>query len=277
MRFVITRDPQEFAARVTGFLERRIARNVIATVLLTILDGRHSEALFVYGLDDRGEVSFAGLRTPPWFLLASEIDRDDARDLIATWLEADPDVPGVDGVTTSARAIAAAWAEHTGGATALRMREALHCLKEVHDPPHPAAGELRQADGTDRPLLVDWMGAFNFEAGVTGADQAEAMVDARLDHGRLLVWEDGRPVSMVGVNPAVAGVVRIGPVYTPPEFRRRGYAGHAVASVSRRALADGAARCMLFTDLTNPTSNKIYAEVGYRRAGHWEEHVFTPA
>jgi predicted GNAT family acetyltransferase len=79
---------------------------------------------------------------------------------------------------------------------------------------------------------------------------------------------------MVGVNLAVAGVVRVGPVYTPPQLRRRGYAGSAVAAVSRRALAAGAARCMLFTDLANPTSNKIYAEVGYRRIADWEEYAF---
>jgi predicted GNAT family acetyltransferase len=275
MRFVMTRDPQAFAARVTTFLEQRIERNVLATVLLNILDGRHSRALFVYGLDADDQVSFAGLRTPPWFLLASEIDGEDAGELMRTWLDADPDVPGVDGVTASARAIAAAWAEQTGGTTERRMHEAMHWLEHVQDPPHASAGELRQADHAERPLLVEWMRAFNLEAGITGADQAEAMVDARLDHGRLLVWEDGRPVSMLGVTPAVAGVVRIGPVYTPPEFRRRGYAGNAVAAASRRALATDARRCMLFTDLTNPTSNKIYAEVGYRRSGDWEEHVFT--
>jgi predicted GNAT family acetyltransferase len=33
---------------------------------------------------------------------------------------------------------------------------------------------------------------------------------------------------------------------------------------------------MLFTDLANLTSNKIYAEVGYRRAGAWEEHDLLP-
>jgi predicted GNAT family acetyltransferase len=49
------------------------------------------------------------------------------------------------------------------------------------------------------------------------------------------------------------------------------YAGSAVAAASRRALAQGAERCMLFTDLDNPTSNKIYAEVGYRRTDDWEE------
>ena len=127
------------------------------------------------------------------------------------------------------------------------------------------------AGAADRSLLVGWLREFVIEAGVTGATQAEAMVDARMRRDGLLVWEDGQPVSMVGVTPEVAGVVRIGPVYTPPPQRRRGYAGSAVAAVSRRALARGAQRCMLYTDLDNPTSNKIYAEVGYQRTVDWEE------
>jgi uncharacterized protein len=276
MRFVLTRDPREFDSRVGDFLKQRIERNVIATVLLNILDDRHPGALFVYGLDGEDEVSFAGLRTPPWFLLASEIDGEQAGELMRTWLAEDPELPGVDGVTVSARAIAAAWAEQTGGTTARRMEEAIHWLEQVRDPPHLAAGALRPADRAERQLLVDWMRAFNYEAGVTAADQAEPMVDARLDHGRLLVWDDQQPVSMVGVTPSFADVVRVGPVYTPPDFRRRGYAGSAVAAASRRALGAGAKRCMLFTDLSNPTSNKIYAEVGYQRSGGWEEHVFEP-
>jgi predicted GNAT family acetyltransferase len=84
-------------------------------------------------------------------------------------------------------------------------------------------------------------------------------------------------VSIVGVTRPVAGVVRIGPVYTPDALRGRGYASAAVAAVSRRALAGGASTCMLFTDLANSTSNKIYAEVGYRRLAGWEEHEFVLA
>ena len=99
-------------------------------------------------------------------------------------------------------------------------------------------------------------------------------MQTRIREGRLFIWEDGRPASMVGVNGPVAGVVRIGPVYTPDGLRRRGYAGTAVAAASRRALTAGATRCALFTDLSNPTSNKIYAEVGYRRFADWEEHEF---
>ena len=81
---------------------------------------------------------------------------------------------------------------------------------------------------------------------------------------------------MVATSPLVDGVVRLGPVYTPPEQRRHGYAGTAVAEISRRALAAGARACMLLTDLANPTSNKIYAEVGFQRFADWEEYEFQP-
>jgi predicted GNAT family acetyltransferase len=174
-------------------------------------------------------------------------------------------------VPNTARAIAAAWERRTGGTSRLTLSEGMHVLEVVQDPPRPAGGALRLPEPDERDLLVTWMEEFVVEAGLIGAAHARAMVDARVRRHGLFVWDDGGPVAMVGSNPAVAGVVRIGPVYTPPQLRRHGYAGTAVAAVSQRALAAGAARCMLYTDLANPTSNKIYAEVGYRRCGDWEE------
>ncbi|MFG1885994.1 GNAT family N-acetyltransferase [Micromonospora sp. NPDC049102] len=50
---------------------------------------------------------------------------------------------------------------------------------------------------------------------------------------------------------------------TSPAQRGRGWASNAVAEVSRRIQADGARVC-LNTDQANPTSNKIYAALGYR-------------
>jgi predicted GNAT family acetyltransferase len=212
------------------------------------------------------------MRTPPWPLLTSPLEPVSAAEpFMDQWLQDDPDLASVSSVPDTARAIAVAWAEKTGGRPRTTMREAMHVLDEVRDPPRPAPGELRVPRSDERGLLVAWMREFVSEAGLAGATQADAMVDARLRHGGLLVWDDGQPVSMIGVAPEVAGVVRVGPVYTPPPQRKRGYAGSAVAAASRQALAGGAERCMLYTDLANPTSNKIYAEVGYRRTGDWEE------
>ena len=147
------------------------------------------------------------------------------------------------------------------------------------DPPRPGPGRLVTATHSDRDLALAWWTAFVAETDVidAGPEARAATVDFRLSQGHLFLWvHEGRPVSAVAINPPVAGVLRIGPVYTPPDKRGRGYASSAVAAVSRRGLDGGAHSCMLYTDLANPTSNKIYADVGYRRIAEWEERVFTP-
>ncbi len=276
IRFELTRDAEKFAARADAFLVARIERNVLATVLLNVLSGPFAGGapLFATGVDDCGEVQAAALRTPPWPLLATDIDPTDADKLLNAWLLEDPEPPGVTGEPVTARAIARAWSSRTGGRTRRRMREAMHMLEEVSDPPRPARGALCAGDPSERQTFADWMRAFAVEAGVLGSEQAAQIVDTQLARERLFMWDDNGPVSMVSLSPTVAGVTRLGPVYTPPEHRGRGYASSAVAAASRRALAHGAQRCALFTDLANPTSNKIYADVGYRRFADWEEHAF---
>jgi predicted GNAT family acetyltransferase len=276
VRIALTRDAEEFTRLAGGMLEQRIERNLLATVLSNILQGGYSDAepLFARGIDDDGQTRFAAMRTPPWPMLATELEPEAAPDLIAAWLEVDPELPGVGGVPTASWAIAEAWSATTGGHTTCHMREAMHVLEDVRDPPRPASGRLRLAQPADRGLLIEWMQDFTVEAGLAGVELAPRMIDGRMARESLLVWDHLGPVSMVGITQPVARVVRIGPVYTPLQYRRNGYAGSAVAAVSRRALARGASRCMLFTDLSNPTSNKIYAEVGYRRIADWEEYAF---
>ena len=56
--------------------------------------------------------------------------------------------------------------------------------------------------------------------------------------------------------------IRVGPVYTPPEHRRRGYAGAVTAAVSQVMLDRGRAFVCLYTDAANPTSNHVYESIG---------------
>ena len=63
-------------------------------------------------------------------------------------------------------------------------------------------------------------------------------------------------------------------VYTPPEFRRRGYATACVAELSRLLLESGRQFCSLFTDLANPTSNHIYQQIGYRPVADFDQYSF---
>lgn len=45
--------------------------------------------------------------------------------------------------------------------------------------------------------------------------------------------------------------------------RNKGYASSCVAQVSQIALNKGFTKCVLYTDLLNPTSNSIYQKIGY--------------
>ena len=94
--------------------------------------------------------------------------------------------------------------------------------------------------------------------------------------GAWLVWDDNGPVSLAGFGNSTPTGTRVGPVYTPPEHRGRGYATSLVASLTAERLAAGLAFCFLFTDLANPTSNAIYARIGYEPVADWDQWVFGP-
>lgn len=276
MELILTHEVAEVPADVDAFLAARVDCNVLATVLAGAREGRYAARgpLFGWSPDPAGGVCAAMLRTPPHPLLCSPLAAADAPELLARWLRADPEPSGVSATVDTARALAQAWRAATGRPARLRMAEAMHVLEHVRDPPRPAAGALRPAASGDAPLLCRWERAFAQEAGVPGAGEAERAVAARLAAGTQLVWEDGEPVCTVCFWPPLGGTARIGPVYTPPERRSRGYASSAVAAAARRLLGAGAGRCMLFTDVANPTSNRIYAAVGFRRCADWEWYGF---
>ncbi len=76
---------------------------------------------------------------------------------------------------------------------------------------------------------------------------------------------------MVGHRRAVAGVPRIGPVYTPPGHRRHGYAAAAVAALCTRLLDAGATAVVLFADAANPTSIGVDTRLGFRPVADQED------
>jgi predicted GNAT family acetyltransferase len=61
--------------------------------------------------------------------------------------------------------------------------------------------------------------------------------------------------------------IRISYVYTPTDLRGRGYASATVAHLTQKHFDCGKERVFLFTDLNNPTSNRIYQAIGYQKAG----------
>ncbi len=232
-----------------------------------------------------GDLLAVALRTPPFNVVLSLFADESQADAIAAALATDlravygDALPGVFAPKAESAAFALAWQRVTGLSGSVAVRERIYQLDTVV-PVESVSGDLRRATEADRPLLVAWLNAFAAESLPTGEQMdAEAWVTNALTlptRGAFL-WEDaGRPVSLAAYgNPTPRGI-RIGPVYTPPEQRRQGYASAAVAALSQRLLDEGRQFCFLFTDLANQTSNKIYQQIGYRPVIDVDMYRFDP-
>ncbi|MFD3511611.1 GNAT family N-acetyltransferase [Streptomyces sp. NPDC058657] len=278
MTWTFTEDLKEFKDATS---ESRTSRPVRDTLLLTV-----SATLARRGLDAYGEVpplfgwwrrpadgtvDGALIWTPPAPVLVGALPTESVRPLVrALDDEAVLGGRGVAGFSVEAEAatdVAAAWGElERAGRPGLRRGAAhrLYRLGGLIPPASPAAGGSRTATPADRELLAGWVRAFAEDTGQPG-DRAVAIVDAQLEHGGLTVWEDpcGVPVSMAGASLPAEGMVRLSLVYTPPDQRGKGYAAALTADVSTAVVAAGAKEVVLFADVANPVSNRIYRRLGY--------------
>jgi GNAT superfamily N-acetyltransferase len=182
------------------------------------------------------------------------------------------DVPGVFGPADSASRFAGRWAELLNVPARPVEGQRLYELGSLH-PTTGIPGKARPADDDDYDLILSWVHGFENDTSVIVAtpDAIRRRVDARL----IWIWEHDQPVAMATYTPAVAGVSRVGLVYTAPGQRRRGYGAACTAAVTRTALEAGARRCVLYTQLHNPQSNAIYRRLGYQPIGEHLRYEFT--
>ncbi len=132
----------------------------------------------------------------------------------------------------------------------------------------------RRGEARDLQRMVVWRTAYNME--MLGALPPEMAADAHAAVGRwldreppFLLLADGAPVAMAAYNAALPDIVQIGGVYTPPEFRRRGYGRSAVAAALIEARDAGVTSAILFTH--SPAAERAYRALGFERIG--DHHI----
>lgn len=273
----------EFLAAAGGFLGAREAEHnllfgITSAVRVTPELFADDPPRFATVTDAGGRVVAATLRTPPYNQVLSSVDDLAAVDPLVDAFRGDP-LPGVLGPTEAAARFALRWTEATGRATHVQMAERIFRLERVVAPLRPASGSWRMAGPRDRDLLARWLVEFATEATPDAGPLPDATAAADrwiARRGRVAyLWEDaGEVVSWVGAGGETPHGIRIGPVYTPPPMRARGYASSLTAAASADQLEHGRRFCFLFTDLANPTSNKIYQAIGYEPVCDVDQYRF---
>ena len=275
--------PREFLEQATPFL---LADEVYHNLLLGVPAGLIARPAapaeppyFAVVLED-GRVAAAAMMTPPHPLVLSRTERPSAlesiaRDLIAAGIAP----PGVHGPASLGEEFAVLWHRLTGRRYELSMTQGLYRLTAVRAV-RGVPGSLRPAIAQERGLVLEWLRAFNAEAFASSAApfDAEQVADRRIG-GRteaLYFWDHEGPRTLAGSAGPTPHGIRVGPIFTPPEHRNHGYASACTAELSRLLLERGYQFCFLYTDLANPTSNRIYQRIGYEPVCTVTIHRFLP-
>src|SRR3954447_25262859 len=256
---------EAFLAHAGEFLGAREAEHNLILGLssrLRMAPTMYGERPYFAVVEHQGRVGGAAMRPPPPNLILSELDHLDAIGPLLEDARAEfGSLPGVVGPKEAVARFAEAW-----GPAKLEIAQRAFRADHV-DAPSAVPGRMRDYERRDRELTARWMDAFTEEAlPEPPPESSEEFVDRREEDpdGGIVIWEDeGEPVSMAGFGGRTPNGIRIGPVYTPPERRGRGYGSAVTAAITQRLLAGGLRFCFLFTDLANPTSNSIYQRIGY--------------
>ncbi|MCC6802012.1 MAG: GNAT family N-acetyltransferase [Anaerolineae bacterium] len=275
-------DVNIFYARVEPYLLPREAEHNLTFGLLNTIrndPARVPDAIFAL-VEDAEEIQFVALRTNvERALVVSLAQSPDAIPALAESLHASGIVlAAANGPADEGRAFVEAWSRLSGQSYRVETPMRSFRLTKVN-PVTGVPGHLRRATSDDHPLLVRWEMGFRREAFPDmqhDSADVERSIDYRMQSGvgGIFVWDDGGAVSYAGYGGPTPHGIRIGPVYTPPEYRQRGYASACVAGMSQLLLDSGREFCFLFTDLRNPTSNHIYQVIGYQPICDFTEYVF---
>lgn len=271
-------DISEFCEAALGeLLLSEIENNLPIGILeRAIRNGDETGNWFMARVAEDSSARLVALMTPPHNLILASPDRSadpSALRALSDFIGNETRVPGVLGENELAIAFAEVYTSKAGVAYKIKTNERLYRLDKVEDV--ALIGTLRRAEDRDFHYLPYWMKGFYDDCFEETADLDADNTQKSVGRGALYVLEyEGMPVSLAGTTRKMPNGRSVGPVYTPPYLRGRGYATSCVAQLSRLLLDQGNRYCVLFTDLANPVSNSIYQQIGYRPVCDFAEISF---
>lgn len=270
MKWIEWKDPNHFADRVMDALLKEEAKNsLMIGVLNNVIQGVY-ETFHQFTVEENGELLAILQVTPPhplhYIVVDSEREEELPAFIIPHLLENEIPFTEVVSERSQAERFGKSWQEITSGTSEMFMSQGLYRLDEVEDI-EMANGHMRKATTADQAQLEAWYSAFEAESGLRSSppEKVTKAVQTMLDREEAVFWEvDGQLVSCAKRARPTENGITVSFVYTSPDARGRGYARSLVADLSRQLL-ETKTFCVLYTDLTNPISNKIYREVGYEQ------------
>ncbi|WP_242212468.1 GNAT family N-acetyltransferase [Bacillus cereus group sp. BfR-BA-01383] len=254
-----------FKEDVTSFLEKNEQEN---NLILGVLQGV-TDAIFMGVAKQGEEIAVVFLQTvekKQMIIATSEIAEEDIVELAKKLTKVYPDVPGLIGNKKIVQKLAEEITMLEQKKTTVAMEQGVYELKRVKKKCN-ANGIFRAVNNDELPLIEQWIYQFCEDVKLpTTKGEAKQTAYTLITTNRLFGLEvDGKLVSVAAKTRPTKNNITVNFVYTPKEARKKGYASNCVAALSQHLLDEGYKTTTLYTDLANPTSNKIYKEIGYEQ------------
>jgi ribosomal protein S18 acetylase RimI-like enzyme len=281
-------DIEEFYTLCYHFLaEHEAENNLIFGILETLRTNIYAyDPTFApefVAIFDNKDIVLVSIRTPPYNQLISYTKKKDSIPVLVDFLaETGVDIPGVLGFKDGALLFAELWAKRHEKNKILNMNERMYKLDQVN-PQTIGKNIFEVATDEHLDLLIHYAQNFAQEVFANTSQDQIARNQVQLTKG-MEKWITEKIIYILKVHNQIVSIAKasrdtpngrsITLVYTPPKYRRKGYATELVAKLCQSILDEGKKYCFLFTDLTNPTSNKIYMDVGFNPIMDVDEYRF---
>jgi predicted GNAT family acetyltransferase len=270
----------DFLKEAQCYLEiNEAANNIILGSCLRLANNKNDaekQPCFATIKDERG-LLLAAMLTPPFPITIYSHNLECSKELeliVNDLIEEKWEVSGVIAPVKLSKTFADLWTKKTNSVLIEGLNMRAYELEKVNNVPI-ITGKFRVAKEEDLEIISKWIVDMEAEEGSNiSAERAMEITEDKIKDKQLFIWEDKSPVSMACTARPTANGIVVNMVYTPKEFRKRGYATSCVAALSEYLLHQGYKFCSLFTDLSNPTSNDIYIKIGYKAICDFKGYKF---
>ncbi|WP_244940953.1 GNAT family N-acetyltransferase [Legionella sainthelensi] len=128
-------------------------------------------------------------------------------------------------------------------------------------------------------VIKEWLIAYHIEAlgdNINDPKLEESIIneiqDKQLSKNRWVLYVDNTPVSLCGFNASLPDIVQLGPVYTPPSLRNKGFARTTVSLCLKHAATNRVKRAILFTN--EHSAIRAYKSLGFQEVGTYRLALF---
>ncbi|GMR64524.1 MULTISPECIES: GNAT family N-acetyltransferase [Bacillus] len=254
-----------FKEEVTPFLEKNEQENNLILGVLRMVQ----QPIFMGVAKQEEEIVIVFLQTEEKkqiIVATSEMMGEDIVELAKKLAEVYPNVPGLIGNKKIVQRLAEEIAVLENKKTTVVMEQGIYELKQVKKK-WDGDGVFREVSSDELTLIEQWIYQFCEDVKLpTTKEEAKQTAHTLITNRRLFGLEvDGKLVSVAAKTRPTTNNITVNFVYTPKEARKKGYASNCVAALSQCMLDEGYKTTTLYTDLANPTSNKIYQEIGYEK------------